>query len=111
MRAEPLAHLRQVGGVVGSFTCAETGQLLASDMPERYSVAALESTAARVTNLLDTIQDAVDECQSLRLSFAEHLLFVRRYRRGLLCVLTRGALDRPLLQAAEEAVIAELLSP
>jgi len=106
-----LARLRQVRGVVGSFTCAETGQLLASDMPPRYSLAELESTAARLTNLLGTAEDAVHECTSVRLAFAEHLLFVRRYRRGLLCVLTVAELDHEPLHAAQDLVIDQLLAP
>jgi hypothetical protein len=98
-----LARLRQVSGVLGSFTCAETGQLTAADMPERYSAAQLESTAARLTNLLDTVEDAVHECSSVRLAFAEHRLQVRRYRRGLLCV--------QRLRATESLVIDQLLAP
>lgn len=110
MRPSPLARLRQVSGVVGSFTCAETGQLLASDMPERYSAADLESTAARLTNLLSTVEDSVHECSSVRLAFAEHQIFVRRYRRGLLCVLTLAEPDQQLLRVTESWVIDQLLA-
>lgn len=111
MKPTPLGELRHVSGVIGSFTCAETGQLLASDMPERYALVELESAAARVTNLLSTVEDAVDECSSVRLAFAEHVLFVRRYRRGLLCVLTLAELDRQALSLAESRVIEQLLAP
>ena len=111
MRASPLARLRLVSGVVGSFTCAETGQLLASDMPERYSAAELESTAARLTTLLSTVEDSVHECSSVRLAFAEHQIFVRRYRRGLLCVLTLAEPDRQMLRETESLVIDQLLAP
>ena len=111
MRQSPLARLRQVSGVVGSFTCAETGQLLASDMPERYSTADLESTAARLTNLLSTVEDSVHECSSVRLAFAQHQIFVRRYRRGLLCVLTLAEPDQQLLRETESLVIDQLLAP
>lgn len=111
MKSAPLARLRQVSGVIGSFTCRETGQLLCSDMPARYSAAELESTAARLTNLIGTAEDAVHECSMVRLAFAEHQLFVRRYRRGLLCVLTLAELDHPALRAAERLVIDQLLAP
>lgn len=111
MRQSPLARLRQVSGVLGSFTCAETGQLLASDMPEGYSAADLESTAARLTNLMSTVEDSVHECSSVRLAFAEHQIFVRRYRRGLLCVLTLAELDQPMLRETESLVIDQLLAP
>ena len=111
MRQSPLARLRQVSGVVGSFTCAETGQLLAADMPERYSTADLESTAARLTNLLSTVEDSVHECSSVRLAFAQHQIFVRRYRRGLLCVLTLAEPDQQRLRETESLVIDQLLAP
>lgn len=111
MRPSPLARLRQVSGVLGSFTCSETGQLLASDMPERYRAAELESTAARLTNLLSTVEDSVHECASVRLAFAEHQIFVRRYRRGLLCVLTLAEPDQQMLRETESLVIDQLLSP
>jgi hypothetical protein len=106
-----LGRLREVSGVIGSFTCADSGQLLASDMPERYSLAELESTAARLTNLLGTLEDAVHECSSVRLAFAEHQLLLRRYRRGLLCVLARADYDRRALGVIEGLVIEQLLVP
>ena len=54
MSAEALARLLHVSGVLGSFTCAESGLVLAASMPEQFSPAALEGTAARVANLLAT---------------------------------------------------------
>lgn len=111
MRGALLGPLREVSGVIGSFTCTESGQLLASDMPERYSLAELETTAARLTNLLGTVEDAVQECSGVRLAFAEHQLLLRRYRRGLLCVLARADYDRVALSAVEPLVIEQLLAP
>lgn len=108
MRTAPLGRLRRVSGVLGSFTCTETGQLLGADMPERYSRADLESTAARLTNIFQSVEDVAAECSDVRLAFAEHQLLVRRYQRGLLCVLARSDFDRHAFGAATAAVIAEL---
>lgn len=104
-----LDPLRHVSGVLGSFTCAETGQVLAADMPARYTAAALESTAARLTNLLQTIEEALPEGRSLKLAFAEHQLWVRRFERGLLCVLTAADFDRQMLTLTSRLVIRRLL--
>ncbi|HTV23662.1 MAG TPA: hypothetical protein VMG12_33460 [Polyangiaceae bacterium] len=111
MNAAPLDPLRHVSGVLGSFTCAETGQVLAADMPERYSIAELESTAARLTNLLQTVDEALPEGRSLKLAFAEHQLWVRRFELGLLCVLTAAEFDRQMLTLTSRLVIRRLLGP
>jgi len=106
-----LDPLRHVSGVLGSFTCAETGQVLAADMPARYTSAELESTAARLSNLLQTVDEALPEGRSLKLAFAEHQLWVRRFELGLLCVLTAADFDRPMLTLASRLVIRRLLAP
>jgi hypothetical protein len=108
---EPLDRLRHVSGVLGSFTCAATGQLLESDMPERYSRAELESTAARLTNMFQSVDEAVPGCRSLKLAFADNQLLVRRYERGLLCVLTAAEFDRQMLRVTTRLVIRRLASP
>ena len=95
--------------MLGSFACATTGQVLAADMPERYSSAELESTAARVTNLLQTLDEALPEGRSLKLAFAEHQLWVRRFELGLLCVLTAAEFDRQMLTLTSRLVIRRLL--
>ena len=111
MNAAPLDPLRHVSGVLGSFTCAETGQVLARDMPERYSSAMLESTVAQLTNLLQPVDEALPNGRSLKLAFAEHQLWVRRFELGLLCVLTRVEFDRQMLTLTSRLVIRRLLSP
>jgi hypothetical protein len=110
LSSEALDWLRHVSGVLGSFTCGATGQLLASDMPERYARAELESTAARLSNLFKTVDETVPKCRNLRLAFAEHQLLVRRYETGLLCVLTAAECDRPMLRITTRLVIRRLLS-
>jgi hypothetical protein len=108
---EVLDPLRHVSGVLGSFTCAETGQVLAADMPARYTSAELESTAARLSNLLQTVGEGLPEGRSLKLAFAEHQLWVRRFELGLLCVLTAADFDRQMLTLTSRLVIRRLLSP
>lgn len=111
MSPEPLDRLRHVSGVLGSFACAATGQLLASDMPERYCRAELESTAARLINMFQSVDEAVPGCRSLKLAFAENQLLVRRYELGLLCVLTAAEFDRQMLRVTTRLVIRRLASP
>jgi hypothetical protein len=103
-----LAPLRNVSGVLGSFACGSTGQVLCADMPERYSPGELESTAARLSNLFQTLEESVPECRTLRLAFAEHQIVVRRYPLGLLCVLTGGHFDRQMLRVTTRLVLRRL---
>jgi hypothetical protein len=108
--SEALNRLRHVSGVLGSFTCGRTGQLLIADMPQRYTRAELENTAARLSNMFQTVDEAVPECESLRLAFAEHQLLVRHYASGLLCVLTAAEFDRQMLRITTRAVIRSLIA-
>jgi hypothetical protein len=105
-----LGRLRLVSGVLGSFTCGAAGQLLAADMPEQYTQAELESTAARLTNMFQTLEEAVRECKNLRLAFAQHQLLVRRFKSGLLCVLTAAEFDRQMLHVTMRLVVRHLLA-
>jgi hypothetical protein len=97
MSEVPLVRLRQVQGVLGSFTCATSGELLLLDMPEQFTLPSLESTAARLSNLFQTADEVIPRCRSLSLGFEEHLLLARRYSFGVLCILTTRSPDRPLL--------------
>ena len=110
MSAEPLERLRQVDGVLGSFTCDALGQLLLTDMPERYSAVDLESTAARLANLFQTADEVLPSCRSLSLGFGRHQLLARRFRFGLLCVLTTTTPDRQLLRVTTRMVARRLSS-
>jgi hypothetical protein len=106
--AEPLEQLRQVHGVLGSFTCGALGQLLLTDMPPEYSLPDLESTAARIVNLFQTADEALPSCRNLRLGFGQHQLLARRHRTGLLCILTTTAPDRQLLNVTLRMVLRRL---
>jgi hypothetical protein len=109
--SDALDRLRQVSGVLGSFTCGATGQLIASDMPERFARADLESTAARLSNMFQTVDETLHDCKNLRLAFADHQLLVRRYEAGYLCVLTAAECDRQMLRVTTRLVIRRLQSP
>ena len=104
----PLDRLRHVSGVLGSFTCGAGGQLLDNHMPERFSLAQLESTAARLTNMFHTVEDAVPECDSIKLAFSDNQLIVRRYPAGLLCVLTSAECDHQMLRVTTRLVVRQL---
>ena len=111
MNVGALDCLRSVSGVLGSFTCAPTGQLLAADMPAGHAPAALERTAARLGNLLQTLDEAVPRGRSAMLAFEDHQLFVQRFRLGLLCVLTRRDCDQRLLRVTARLAVRRLLAP
>jgi len=106
--ASALRPLRDVPGVIGSFTCGALGELLACDMPERFARAAIETAAARLGNLLQSSDEALSEARGIALSFAEHQLHARRYAGGLLCVLTEKNPDREKMESASRGVLAAL---
>lgn len=108
MSTSALFPLRDVPGVIGSFTCGALGELLACDMPERFSRVALETAAARLRNLLQTSDEALSEARGIALCFAEHQLHARRYAGGILCVLTEKSPDRAKLDDASRGVLALL---
>lgn len=105
MSSLPLAQLRQVRGVIGSFTCGAFGQLSLTDMPPEYSLAELESTAGRVVNLFQTADEVLPGCRCLSVAFEQHQLLARRHRLGLLCVLTTAQPDRGMLDVTLRRVV------
>ncbi len=104
--ASALSLLRDVPGVIGSFTCGALGELLSCDMPERFPRAALETTAARLGNMFQSSDEALAEARGISLCFAQHQLHARRYPGGLLCVLTESSPDRERLEHATNGVLA-----
>jgi hypothetical protein len=105
-KASPLTLLRDVPGVIGSFTCGAFGELLSSDMPKRFTRKAIETAAGRLGNLCHSSDEALSESQGIAMSFAEHQLHVRRYPGGLLCVLTNRSPDREQLEHVTNGVLA-----
>ncbi len=108
MNAEPLACLKRVAGVLGSFVCGPQGQLLLTDMPEQHELEALERTAARLMNLLQTAAETLPGCSTIHLRFDETEIVSWRLRHGLLCVLTTSTPDRELLGVTTEMVVRRL---
>ena len=108
MNSEPLACLKRVAGVLDSFVCGPHEQLLLTDMPEGHELDALERSAARLMNLLQTASETLPDCHSIRLRFAETELVSLRLRYGLLCVLTTSTPDRELLGVTTQMVARRL---
>ena len=108
MNSEPLVCLKRVAGVLGSFVCGPHGQLLLADMPPEHDLLALERTAARLMNLLQTASETLPECRTIRLRFAETELVSLRLRYGLLCVLTTSTPDRDLLGVTTQMIARRL---
>jgi len=108
MSTSLLRPLRDVPGVIGSFTCGALGELLACDMPDRFARAAIETAAVRLGNLLQSSDEALSDARGVALCFAEHQLYARKYAGGLLCVLTEKDPDREKLEDASRGVLAAL---
>jgi hypothetical protein len=104
--ASALGLLRDVPGVLGSFTCGAFGELLSSDMPERFSRTSIETAAGRLGNLCHSSDEALAESRGVSICFADHQLHVRRYPGGLLCVLTDKSPHREQLEQVTNAVLA-----
>lgn len=100
-----LPRLRFVPGVVGSFVCGSSGELLHSDMPDGFARTDLERAAASVARLLQSSSEALARCQALTLCFAGHHLHARPFQGKALCVLSARDVNRTLLGRAADGVL------
>jgi predicted regulator of Ras-like GTPase activity (Roadblock/LC7/MglB family) len=96
----PLAPLRDVPGVGGSFVISDMGRLLARDMPPVFGDNVLGEVGPRALRLRDTLAYAGEDMESAVLRYADYLLFLRPLSDGVLCVLTSQGVNLPAVKMA-----------
>jgi hypothetical protein len=83
------------------------GQPLLRDLPVVISNAALSEAGPRIARLWGALPED-DPAQHVLITFASHLLFVRRFGAGSLCVFVPPNVNKPALSMAA-AVVARFL--
>jgi predicted regulator of Ras-like GTPase activity (Roadblock/LC7/MglB family) len=96
----PLASLRDVPGVEGSFVVSDLGRLLARDMPPVFGDDVLGEVGPRALRLRDTLSYAGEELDAAMIRYADYLLFIRPLGDGVLCALTAREVHVPAVKMA-----------
>jgi len=99
-QAGPLAQLRDVPGIEGSFVVSDMGRLLARDMPPVFDDDVLGEVGPRALRLRDTLGYAGEDLDSAVVRYADYLFFLRPLNDGVLCVLTTQSVNVPAVKMA-----------
>jgi predicted regulator of Ras-like GTPase activity (Roadblock/LC7/MglB family) len=99
-----LGALRDVGGVIGSFVVSRDGTLVGRDMGALFPDDLLAEVAPRVVRLADGPAAENGELRSCVVRFAEHMLYLRAFAGGAVCVLATGDVSLPALKMGASLV-------
>lgn len=102
---ETLRTLRDVQGVYGSFVIADTGALVARDLPSVFDGPLFAEAGPRITRLYETFVSGGDELDSCILRYSEHKLYLRRMTWGVIGILSAVAINMPALRMVANLVI------
>jgi len=104
-----LDEINAVQGVLGSFVCSESGELLTAAMPARASLPALQNVARAIALTLSGIQRATRRtARDLDLSYAEGRIVLRRVRKGTLCIFCVPHVSVALLDMTTDLAVKQL---
>jgi predicted regulator of Ras-like GTPase activity (Roadblock/LC7/MglB family) len=98
--SEPLAPLRDVEGVAGSFVVNGSGAVLARDLPAVFDDDVFAEVGPRLERLFEALAGEGPVVKWSALRFSEHKLLVRPVRDGYLCILADGSASLPALRVA-----------
>ncbi len=96
----PLAALRDVPGIAGSFVISDMGRLLARDMPPVFGDDVLGEVAPRALRLRDTLGYAGEDLDSAVIRYTDYLLFLRPLNDGVICALAFQGVNVPAVKMA-----------
>jgi predicted regulator of Ras-like GTPase activity (Roadblock/LC7/MglB family) len=105
---QTLRTLRDVHGVYGSFVVAQTGALVARDLPAAFDDALFVDVGPRVTRLYETFLSGEEELEFCVLRFAEHKLYLRRMTWGVIGILSGVGVNMPALRMVSNLVIRKI---
>jgi predicted regulator of Ras-like GTPase activity (Roadblock/LC7/MglB family) len=104
-----LDDINAVQGVLGSFVCGESGELLAAAMPARASNPTLQNVARTIALTLSGIQRATRRtARDVDLSYAEGRIVLRSVRKGTLCILCVPQVSVALLDMTTDLAVKQL---
>jgi predicted regulator of Ras-like GTPase activity (Roadblock/LC7/MglB family) len=99
-----LLTLRDVGGVMGSFVCTQSGRLVAREIPAMFEDAVLAEAGSRLVRLGETFAAVGDELEIAMVRFRDHRLYLKVVPGGMLCIMSDGPVNMPALRMAANLV-------
>jgi predicted regulator of Ras-like GTPase activity (Roadblock/LC7/MglB family) len=99
-----LATLKDVSGITGSFVCAQSGHLVAREIPALFEDAVLAEAGSRLVRVGETFAASGDELELAVIRYGEHRLYLKSLAGGLLCIVVSGPVNMPALRMAANLV-------
>jgi hypothetical protein len=101
--SDVLGSLKDIDGVYGSFVVDATGALILRDLPGVIDNAALREAGPRIARLWGAFPED-DPADYVLLEFASHLVFIKKFEAGSLCIFVPPSVNRPALRMAANFV-------
>jgi predicted regulator of Ras-like GTPase activity (Roadblock/LC7/MglB family) len=105
---ETLHSLRDVDGVQGSFVVAPSGALVAKDLPAIFDGELFSEVGPRIARLYETFLSGGEEMDACVLRYAEHKLYVRRLKAGMIGTISGSKVNMAALRMVVNLVIRRL---
>ena len=99
-----LATLKDVSGITGSFVCADSGRLVAREIPALFEDAVLAEAGSRLVRVGETFAASGDELEMAVIRYGDHRLYLKSLAGGLLCIVVAGPVNMPALRMAANLV-------
>jgi predicted regulator of Ras-like GTPase activity (Roadblock/LC7/MglB family) len=99
-----LATLKDVSGITGSFVCAESGRLVAREIPALFEDAVLAEAGSRLVRVGETFAASGDELEMAVIRYGDQRLYLKALAGGLLCIVVAGPVNMPALRMAANLV-------
>jgi predicted regulator of Ras-like GTPase activity (Roadblock/LC7/MglB family) len=108
MLEETLHSLRDVDGVQGSFLIAPSGSLVAKDLPAVFDGELFTEVGPRIARLYETFLSGGEEMDACLLRYAEHKLYVRKMKAGMIGTISASRVNMAALRMVVNLVIRRL---
>jgi hypothetical protein len=105
---ETLHSLRDVDGVQGSFVIAPSGALVAKDLPAIFDGELFSEVGPRIARLYETFLSGGEEMDGCVLRYAEHKLYVRKMKAGMIGTISASRVNMAALRMVVNLVIRRL---
>src|SRR5580700_9784918 len=102
---ETLHSLRDVDGVQGSFVVAPSGALVAKDLPAIFDGELFSEVGPRIARLYETFLSGGEEMDACVLRYAEHKLYVRKMKAGMIGTISGSKVNMAALRMVVNLVI------
>jgi predicted regulator of Ras-like GTPase activity (Roadblock/LC7/MglB family) len=101
---DSLATLKDVSGVVGSFVCTPSGQLVSRELPAMFDDGVLAEAGSRFVRVREAFAAGGDDLEVGVVRFQHHAVYMKVVGNSLLLILVEGAVNMPALRMAANLV-------